>query len=78
MSCQIESAQNRNVRFKRNIRNRSSSLLPFVRWLLNYSQIDVIADFITGLTIGLIIIPQSVAYVVAVGLSAKVSDHYES
>lgn len=82
MSCQVESAQNRNVRFKRNIRKRSSSLLPFVRWLLNYSQMDVLSDIITGITIGLIIIPQSVAYVAIVGLSAKVRakvqhrDHY--
>lgn len=73
MSCQVENAHNRNVRFKRQIRKGSSSLIPFIRFILNYSQLDAVADFITGITIGLIIIPQSVAYVAIVGLSAKVS-----
>lgn len=36
---------------------------------------DAVADFIAGVTIGLIIIPQSVAYVAIIGLSAKVSTH---
>lgn len=63
---------NEKSQIKEKICKSSSALIPFVEWMLNYSKFDAIADLITGITIGLIIIPQSVAYVAIVGLSAKV------
>ena len=63
---------NANSKIKEKILKGGSVLIPFVEWALTYSKMDAVADLITGITIGLIIIPQSVAYVAIVGLSAKV------
>ncbi len=49
------------------------SLLPIARSISNYSRTDAISDFITGITVGLIIVPQSIVYVAPIGLSAKVN-----
>lgn len=76
MSCQLESYQTRKAKLKQNIQKRSRSLIPFVKWMHDYSRIDAIADIITGITIGIITIPQSVAYVAMIGLSAKVKKKY--
>lgn len=48
-------------------------LLPVRTWFCGYTKYAATADLISGVTIGLIIIPQSVAYGAVVGLPAHVS-----
>lgn len=43
-------------------------LLPFLRWFDNYSISTFRADFIAGLTVALVLIPQSMAYAQLAGL----------
>lgn len=76
MSCHLDNTQTRKVKLKHNIWRSNKSLIPLIRWIISYSKIDMVTDLITGITIGLIIIPQSVAYVAIVGLSAKVILHF--
>jgi sodium-independent sulfate anion transporter 11 len=35
---------------------------PFVKWLHRYSLEMACSDFIAGLTVGLMVVPQSIAY----------------
>lgn len=42
-------------------------LFPFLRWL-PYSGVTLRADFIAGLTVALVIVPQSMAYAQLAGL----------
>lgn len=37
-------------------------LFPFLRWFKNYSGVHLRVDFISGLTVALVLIPQSMAY----------------
>lgn len=48
-------------------------LLPITTWFCGYTKYAATADLISGVTIGLIIIPQSVAYGAVVGLPAHIS-----
>ena len=43
-------------------------LLPFLKWFEDYSLDDLRADFISGLTVALVLIPQSMAYAQLAGL----------
>ncbi|NPA94740.1 MAG: SulP family inorganic anion transporter [Thermodesulfobacteria bacterium] len=43
-------------------------LLPFLRWFDDYSLEDLRADFISGITVALVLIPQSMAYAQLAGL----------
>lgn len=45
--------------------------IHIVNWLPNYSKNDVLADFIAGLTVGLTMIPQSIAYAGLAGLAPQ-------
>ncbi|KAL1489155.1 hypothetical protein ABEB36_014096 [Hypothenemus hampei] len=45
--------------------------LPITQWLPRYSKEDVVADFIAGLTVGMTMIPQSVAYAALAGLKPQ-------
>lgn len=73
MSCQLDGSQTRKAKLKQNIRKGGGTLIPCVKWISSYSKLDAVGDFIAGLTIGLILIPQGVAYCAIVQLSAKVS-----
>ncbi|KAL7636091.1 UNVERIFIED_CONTAM: hypothetical protein RMT77_013910 [Armadillidium vulgare] len=42
--------------------------LPFLTWIPTYSTDDLIGDFIAGLTVGLTVIPQGIAYALIAGL----------
>lgn len=41
---------------------RARRVLPFLQWFHNYSPSDMRADFVAGLTVALVLIPQSMAY----------------
>ena len=45
---------------------------PIVRWLPGYSKFYAVSDLIAGITIGLTMIPQSIAYASLAGLNAQV------
>lgn len=45
-------------------------VLPFVRWFRNYSPADFRGDCMSGLTVALVLIPQSMAYAQLAGLPA--------
>lgn len=52
---------------KRQLRQRISIL----NWITSYNREDVISDFIAGVTLGLTIIPQSIAYAALAGLPSQ-------
>ncbi|XP_066909634.1 sodium-independent sulfate anion transporter [Halyomorpha halys] len=45
--------------------------IPIIRWLRNYTKEDAICDLIAGISIGLTMIPQSIAYASLAGLSPQ-------
>lgn len=58
---------NRRVRkyfSKKNLKSK----LPILKWLPTYNSEDLLGDFIAGLTVGLTVIPQGIAYALIAGL----------
>lgn len=49
--------------------------LPFLRWLPNYSVPDGVGDLVAGITVGLTVIPQALAYSNIAGLDPQVKAH---
>ena len=47
--------------------------LPFLRWLLRYNVRWLISDIVAGLTVGLMVVPQALAYAKIANLHLKVS-----
>lgn len=47
--------------------------LPIFRWLPGYSSSDGICDLVAGISVGLTVIPQALAYADIAGLPAAVS-----
>jgi len=45
-------------------------IFPFINWFKNYTKQEFRADFIAGLTVALVLIPQSMAYAQLAGLPA--------
>ncbi|XP_034939348.1 sodium-independent sulfate anion transporter-like [Chelonus insularis] len=45
--------------------------IPITRWLPTYSRFYAISDFIAGITLGLTMIPQSIAYAALAGLTPQ-------
>lgn len=44
------------------------SYLPILQWLPNYSQTDIRGDLSAGLTVGVMLIPQGMAYAMIAGM----------
>lgn len=49
--------------------------LPIIGWIRRYTKKDLISDAIAGITVGLTVVPQSMAYAAIVGLSPEVNLH---
>lgn len=49
------------------------SFVHILTWIPNYSKDDIVCDVIAGITIGLTMLPQSIAYALLAGLSPQVS-----
>lgn len=47
--------------------------LPILNWLPKYNSEDALGDLVAGITVGLTVIPQSLAYSNVAGLPAEVS-----
>ncbi|KAF7408834.1 hypothetical protein HZH66_003371 [Vespula vulgaris] len=56
---------------KRNFSANSRKYLLILQWLPKYNQFQAISDVIAGITIGLTMIPQSIAYAALAGLTAQ-------
>ena len=50
--------------------------LPFLSWLPQYSSDDCMGDIMAGITVGLTIIPQSLAYANVAGLPPQVTNTF--
>lgn len=48
-----------------------SDYVPILRWLPKYTRFDGVSDFVAGITLGLTLIPQSIAYASLAGLTAQ-------
>ncbi|KAH8405048.1 hypothetical protein KR222_005641 [Zaprionus bogoriensis] len=48
-----------------------SVLFPGVKWLQNYTAQDAVADLIAGITVGLTVLPQGLAYATLAGLEPQ-------
>lgn len=46
--------------------------LPVLGWLPRYNRLEAVSDIIAGITLGLTMIPQSIAYAALAGLTAQV------
>lgn len=46
--------------------------LPITAWLPRYDRIDFLGDLVAGITVGLTVIPQALAYAGIAGLDVKV------
>lgn len=55
--------------FKQKVMHRR---FPITAWLPNYDQKDFIGDLVAGITVGLTVIPQALAYAGIAGLDVKV------
>lgn len=47
--------------------------LPILRWLPQYNADDAVGDLVAGITVGLTVIPQALAYAGIAGLQPEVS-----
>lgn len=60
----------------RNKKNKFVTLLsrrlPIINWVRRYTLKDAISDFIAGITLGLTMVPQSIAYAALAGLTPQV------
>ncbi|XP_023245583.1 sodium-independent sulfate anion transporter-like isoform X2 [Copidosoma floridanum] len=56
---------------KRRVGFRPSKYAPIFKWLPKYNKYKAVSDVIAGVTIGLTMIPQSIAYATLAGLSAQ-------
>lgn len=46
--------------------------VPVLGWLPRYTRMEAVSDFIAGITLGLTMIPQSIAYAALADLTAQV------
>ncbi len=49
--------------------------LPVLSWLPKYTAEDALGDLVAGVTVGLTVIPQSLAYSNIAGLPAEVANN---
>ncbi|CAH2004594.1 unnamed protein product [Acanthoscelides obtectus] len=54
-------------KFKKFLRKR----IHILQWLPNYTKGDILADFIAGITVGMTMIPQSLAYAGLAGVAPQ-------
>lgn len=61
--------KNLYVCVKKNVKKR----LPILNWLPEYNSEKLICDMIAGITVGLTVMPQSLAYATLAGLDPQVN-----
>lgn len=55
------------------LKNFMKKRLPILSWLPNYNSEKAISDAIAGITVGLTVMPQGLAYAILAGLEPQVS-----
>lgn len=50
--------------------------VPITQWLRTYTRVDAVSDLIAGITLGLTLIPQSIAYSSLAGVPPQVKTLY--
>lgn len=65
---------NRSVRAK--VQKELTKRIGFLRWAPTYSKMYAVSDLIAGLTLGLTIVPQSIAYASLARLPSEVSNTF--
>lgn len=68
--AKLEEGVDQKIMKKRRI--KCSKYAPIFKWLPKYNQYKAVGDFIAGITIGLTMIPQSIAYASLAGLDPQV------
>lgn len=53
---------NSEARWKHVLKKELHKRFGILRWLPKYSKMDAISDMIAGITLGLTMVPQSIAY----------------
>lgn len=53
--------------------SQAEKFIPGARWLRGYTAKFAAADFIAGITVGLTVLPQGLAYATLAGLEPQVS-----
>ena len=51
----------------------TAKYVPITRWLPKYTKFQALSDFVAGITLGLTMIPQSIAYAAIAGLTPQVN-----
>ncbi|XP_011497709.1 PREDICTED: sodium-independent sulfate anion transporter-like [Ceratosolen solmsi marchali] len=69
MTREAKSQKQGNIKKRGKI--KISKYAPICKWLPKYSKYQAISDAIAGITLGLTMIPQSIAYATLAGLSAQ-------
>lgn len=49
--------------------------LPVINWLPKYNTSLAVSDLVAGITVGLTVLPQAIAFANVAGIPAHVSDH---
>jgi hypothetical protein len=57
---------------RRDVRRLLAKRLPVLNWLPYYKPSIAVADLVAGITVGLTLIPQAIAYASLAGLHAQV------
>lgn len=52
--------------------NFTAKYVPVSKWLPNYTKFQAVSDLVAGITLGLTMIPQSIAYAAIAGLTPQV------
>eukprot|EP00056_Hartaetosiga_gracilis_P006463 m.96859 g.96859 ORF g.96859 m.96859 type:complete len:82 (-) comp12476_c0_seq1:1696-1941(-) len=61
----------RKMSLKENVKGYFLSFIPFITWLPHYSLSKARSDFVAGLTVGLMVVPQGLAYASIAGLDEQ-------
>lgn len=54
-----------------NCRNLTAKYVPISKWFPNYTKFQAVSDLVAGITLGLTMIPQSIAYAAIAGLTPQ-------
>lgn len=58
----MEDGEDESTNRKKNTKFYINKYVPITRWLPKYSRFYAVSDLIAGITLGLTMIPQSIAY----------------
>uniref|UniRef100_T1HB95 STAS domain-containing protein n=1 Tax=Rhodnius prolixus TaxID=13249 RepID=T1HB95_RHOPR len=59
------------IDLKFNIKDKLAKKLPVIKFLWNYTKSEAATDLLAGITVGLMLIPQSIAYAALAGLNPQ-------